>query len=117
MRNTKSRIDKKVTKKQPASKRVLSAKHVDNYLKFMLFLALIGMFYIWNSHYAERQMRELDELKKDVKSLKSKYIIKEAQLSAGTRYSEVSGMADSLDMKLTKLSSPPYRINIEGGDK
>ncbi len=80
-------------------KKGIRIRQVDDYLKFALFLVVIGMFYIWNSHYAVKQVREMEELKKEAKNLKSRYLIKQSTLNAQMRLSEVSELVDSLGLK------------------
>ncbi|MEO0472720.1 MAG: FtsL-like putative cell division protein [Bacteroidota bacterium] len=86
----------------------LSVRMVDDYLRFALFLGVIGLAYIWNSHYAEKQIKELDALETSVKSLKSRYLLKQSTLSAGTRLSEVKDVVDTLGLR--PLSQPAYRL-------
>ena len=89
-------------------KKGLSAKKVDNYLSFMLFLTLVGMIYIWNSHYALKQVREMETLRTEVKELKSQYLMRESTLQAGVRISTLSEKVDSLGLK--KLNQPAFKI-------
>jgi len=98
------------SKKQAASApaKGLSAKKVDRYLRLVVFLAIIGLAYIANAHYAERQVQKREALKKEVKRLKDRYYMKEADLDAGVRYSELVKMTDSLGLK--KLKKPPFRL-------
>jgi hypothetical protein len=86
----------------------LSTKKVDRYLRLVIFLAIIGLVYIANAHYAERQVQKREALKKEVKRLKDRYYMKEADLDAGVRYSELVKMTDSLGLK--KLTEPPFRL-------
>jgi len=86
----------------------ISARKVDGYLRFLLFLTAIGMGYIWNTHYAVRQVRKLESLKAEVKDLKSKYLMRESSLRAGMRMAEVAQYVDT--MGLRPLSQPPYKI-------
>jgi len=94
--------------KAAAPAKGLSAKKVDRYLRLVIFLAIIGLAYIANAHYAERQVQKREALKKEVKQLKDRYYMKEADLHAGIRYSELIEMTDSLGLK--KLKEPPYRL-------
>ena len=89
-------------------KKGLSVKRVDDYLRFIIFLALIGMLYIGNTHYAERQVKEIESLEKEVKDLKSKYLLRKSTLSAGTRFSELKPAADTLGLR--PLAQPPYKL-------
>lgn len=86
----------------------LSTKKVDRYLRLVIFLAVIGLAYIANAHFAEKQVQKREALKKEVKRLKDRYYMKEADLDAGVRYSELVKMTDSLGLK--KLKEPPYRL-------
>ena len=100
---------KSSTKKPKKTKgKGLKAHLVDDYLRFVLFLAIIGMVYIWNSHYAEKQMKEMAGLKKEVKLLKSTYLEKRAMLSTGTQYIEIKAKADSLGLR--KRSDPIFEL-------
>lgn len=86
----------------------LSVKRVDDYLRFIIFLALIGMVYIGNTHYAERQVAEIEVLEKEVKDLKSKYLLRKSTLSAGTRFSELKPVVDTLGLR--PQVQPPHRL-------
>lgn len=101
----KSKLIEHVT---PSKKSGLSVGVVDDYIKFMVFLALIGIGYIWNSHQAEKQVKLLEAYQKDVKSLKSNYLLKESTLSASTRLSEITALVDTIGLR--ELREPAYRI-------
>ncbi|WNJ20260.1 FtsL-like putative cell division protein [Pontibacter sp. G13] len=96
------------------SKKGLSARKVDDFLRFSLFLVGIGLFYVWNSYQAEQQIKELEQYKREVKELKSSYLLKQATLSAGTRFSEIRDHLDTLGLK--PHVSPPYQI-VQGLDR
>ena len=87
----------------------LSARRVSKHVRFAVFLTLIGLAYIWNSHYAERKVAEREKLIQEVKALKDTYYMKEAELRAGMRYSQLTKMVDSIGLK--RLQKPPYRID------
>ena len=108
---TNSRFRKITDQAKAGPAKGLSVRKVDRYLRFVIFLAIIGMAYIWNSHLAERQVAVREELRKEVKQLKDDYYLKEASLNAGIRYSEMAAMTDTLGLK--KLNTPPYRLVSE----
>ncbi|MEM6265829.1 MAG: FtsL-like putative cell division protein [Bacteroidota bacterium] len=89
----------------------LSVKKVNDYLRFMAFLALIGLAYIGNSHYAEKQVREREALRKEVKALKDQYFLKASNFGAGLKFSEIAEMTDSLGLR--KLEKPPYKLEAK----
>lgn len=43
-------------------------------LPFVYFLAFLGIIYIWNVHYAERNIRQIQSLKKELKESRWKYM-------------------------------------------
>jgi len=86
----------------------LSKTFVASQLKFVLFLAGIGIVFIWNAHLAERRVKEFDTLKKEVKKLRDDYMMKESILTAGTSYAQIAAAADTLG--LMRIEKPPFRI-------
>lgn len=86
----------------------LKIKQIDDYLRFALFLAVIGMFYIWNSHYAVKQVRKMEVLQKEAKNLKSKYFMKQSTLSAKMSLSEIDDLVDSIGLRRPK--EPVYKL-------
>lgn len=90
----------------------LSTRKVNDYLRFSLFLVLIGMAYIWNSYDAERQIKQLEEVRLEAKQLKSRYLLKQSLLSAHTRFSEIQQELDTLGLK--PLRHPAVKI-VKGG--
>lgn len=107
LHNQVQKADKKASKG-------LKVKRVDDYMRFVVFLALIGMAYIWNSHLAERQVVELEETVAEVDELKSRYLLKRATLGAKVRFSEIEAAADTLGLR--KMDVPPYEIILTQND-
>ena len=107
----------KVTYKGKADKAAkgLSVKKVDSVMRFMIFLAVIGLFYVWNGHYAEQQIKELEAVRKELKQVKSEYLLRQSTLSAATRFSEVKSMADTLGLR--PLTEPPMRVVIQSEEE
>ena len=95
-------------REEEKSKKGISVKKVDRYLRFLVFLTLIGMFYIWNTHYAVKQVRKMEVLQLQVKDLKSKYLMRESSLRAGTRLSEIVQAVDTLGLR--PLDQPAYKL-------
>lgn len=79
-------------------------------MRFVLFLAFIGVAYIWNSHLADRQVRRQEALDVKVKDLKSNYLMRQAVLLSGTRFSEIEKSADTLG--LNAMDKPAYQLVV-----
>lgn len=78
------------------------------HLGFIFFICGIGMIYIANGHFAEKQIRRRDVLLKEVKEMKTLYHIADASLSMARKQSHISQDVDSLGLK--KLIRPPYKL-------
>ncbi|MEM7654792.1 MAG: FtsL-like putative cell division protein [Bacteroidota bacterium] len=86
----------------------LSSRKVDDYLRFSLFLVVIGLFYIWNSYQAEKQVKLMEAYRVSVKDLKSRYLLKQSTLHADMRFAEVREQVDTLGLR--PLYEPAYKI-------
>ncbi|MFK7973229.1 MAG: FtsL-like putative cell division protein [Bacteroidia bacterium] len=88
----------------------LSVKRVSNWIVFALFLSAIGIGYIWNAYYAERQVQRRDALRKEVKELRDQYYLQKADRQASVRFAEIAKNADTLNLK--RPQKPPFRLKI-----
>ena len=68
-------------------------------LPFVLYLALLGMVYIGNQHLAEKNIRDIDKLGKEVKELSYGYKVTKADLAYKSTLTEVAKRADTLGLK------------------
>lgn len=84
--------------------RIGSIKH----LGYLLFLAGLAVFYIGNSYYAEKRVRKIEKLQKEVKELRSEYV---SQKSIRMQNSRQSAIAKNLSSKGIKESmTPPVKL-------
>ena len=86
----------------------ISIQKIDDYLRFVLFLAAVAVVYIWNAHHADNKIRERDKLKTEVKALKAEYYMRKADLSANTRYTNMIANLDSLG--LYRPQKAPFKL-------
>jgi hypothetical protein len=80
-------------------------------LPFVLFIALLGMIYIGNRHLAEKNIRDIDKLGKEVKELSWEYKITKADLAFKSTLTEVAKRADTLGIK--QSVQPPQKIVVK----
>ena len=92
----------------PEPRTPLFLRKADKYLKFVVFLVVVGLVYIWNAHMAEKQVRRKDQLNREIRELKSEYSTLNADMSFGTRQTEIAGRVDTLG--LTILVEPPFDL-------
>ena len=111
-------LEKKPRKKRSPKKRFnfrlpVSIHNVHDYLRFFLFLVLIGLVYIWNAHLAEKQVIKEANLKKEISELRLEYISLQSTISAEKRYFTVAERVKELGLK--PLDKAPYKL--EQGDE
>lgn len=80
-------------------------------LPFLLFLSLLGMLYIGNSHIAMKNIRNIDKLQKEVKELSWEYKSLKADLMFKSKLTEVAKKVDTLGVKT--LTEPPKKIIVK----
>ncbi|WP_147243386.1 FtsL-like putative cell division protein [Chitinophaga flava] len=77
-------------------------------MPFIGFLSVLALIYIANSHLAEKKIRRINQLGKEIKELKWEYINVKSELMFRSKMSEVSKSVEQLGLK--QLSSPPQKI-------
>jgi hypothetical protein len=92
------------------SKGFVTTDEATKALPFVLYIALLCMFYIGNRHLAENNIRDIDKLTKEVKELGYDYKSTKADLAFKSTLSEVKRRADSLQMDVKESLQPPQKI-------
>ncbi len=80
-------------------------------LPFVYFLAFLGILYIANVHYAERNMRKIESLKKEVNESRWKYLSVKSDVMKNSMPSEISDNVAQLDIGLS--NSQPIKITYK----
>jgi H+/gluconate symporter-like permease len=86
-------------------------KNLFNNLPLVLFIALLGVLHVANSHTAENKIRRMNSLDQDVKELRWMYMTTKAELMFKSKQSEVAKMVEKMGLK--ELSKPPYKIEVD----
>ena len=79
-----------------------------NYIPYLIYVAIFGIFYVSNAHNAEKMIRKINHLEKEVENLRSDYTSLEVDyISAGVQ-SEITEKAKQLglienDKKVRKI--------------
>ncbi len=80
------------------------------YLPYVLFVTAVGIFNIGNSHYAEKNIRKIDALKKEIEDLRADYTDLKADYMYASKQSEVAKKVEKLGVK--ESLRPPEKIVI-----
>ncbi|MCC9165685.1 FtsL-like putative cell division protein [Pontibacter harenae] len=80
------------------------------YLPHILFLTGITLFYIGNTHYAEKTIRRIDKVKVETEDLRADYTTLASEYMEASKQSEVARNVAPLG--LVESSSPPYQVIV-----
>ncbi len=89
---------------------VVSKEAATEMLPFLIFLSVLCMLYIANSHMAVKNVRNIDKLNKEVKELSWEYKSLKADLMFKSKLTELAKQVDTLGIK--ELTEPPRKIVI-----
>jgi hypothetical protein len=102
--NTKERKLKR-TPKTLGLKRWLNYQSIVKQIPFFLFLALLAVLYIYNGHYADRLIRNINQTSKEVKELQYEYKNVKGEVMFRSKQSELVKAVEPLGLK--ELMTPP----------
>src|SRR5262245_40681660 len=81
------------------------------HLPFVFFLASISILYIANTHYAEENIREINNIEKKLNDLRWEYMSTQYELEYMRKQSEVAKRVAPLG--LNELQGPPKKIVVK----
>ena len=93
---------------------VVSKEAATELMPFVIFVAMLGMIYISNRHFAEKNIREIDKLNKEVKELSWDFKTLKADLMLRSTQTEVAKQVDTLGLK--EPVEPPKKIVISANE-
>ncbi len=89
---------------------VISKETASEMMPFIIFIAFLGMIYIGNRHFAEKNIREIDKLNKEVKELSWDFKTLKADLMLKSTQTEVARKVDTFGLK--EPVEPPKKILV-----
>lgn len=89
---------------------ILVRDDIKKQLPYVLFLTFLGIIYIGNRFYAERLVRQINELKTEVSNLRSEQITTTAELMNISRPSEVEALVRERNLGLSESVDPPLKL-------
>ncbi|RYF86438.1 MAG: hypothetical protein EOO03_11810 [Chitinophagaceae bacterium] len=93
------------------SKGFVTTEEATTALPFVLYVAFLCMLYIANRHLAERNLRDIDKVSKEVKELTWDYKSAKAELAYKSTLIEVAKRTDTLGIR--QSVEPPQKITIK----
>ena len=83
------------------------------FLPYLLFVMLLTLLYIGNTHYGNRMNRNIQRLKQETEDLRADYTTLKSDYMEASKQSEVARKVAAFG--LVESSSPPFRIGVPAG--
>jgi hypothetical protein len=80
-------------------KKWLNYQSIVKQVPFFLFLALLAVIYIYNGHYADKMIRNINQTAKEVKELKYEYKTVKSEVMFRSKQSELVKAVEPLGLK------------------
>jgi hypothetical protein len=98
---------------QASWKRWLNYQSIVKQVPFFLFLALLAVVYIYNGHYADNTIRNINRTSKEVKELQYEYIAVKSEVMFRSKPSELIKAVEPLGLKELVQSPVVLKDSIE----
>ena len=82
------------------------------FLPYIIFLMVVALFYIGNTHYAEKTIRKIDKIKSETEDLRADYTTLAADYMEASKQSEVARKV--MPTGIIESSSPPFQLEVYG---
>lgn len=103
--------------RQAGWKRWLNYQSVVKQVPFFLFLALLAVVYIYNGHYADKTIRNINRTAKDVKELKYEYTTLKSEVMFLSKPGEVIKAVEPLGLKELAQSPAVLKDSVDKMEK
>jgi len=93
----------------------LSHKWLVKNIPFFLFLTMLAVIYIYNGHYADKTIRNINKTTNDLKELQYEYKTLKSEVMFRSKQSELAKAVEPFGLK--ELMAPPIVLEDSLGDK
>lgn len=84
-------------------------------IPFFLFLAVLAVIYIYNGHYADKTVRNINKVSRELKELQYEYKTLKSEVMFRSKQSELAKAVEPLGLK--ELTSPPIVLTDSTSNK
>ena len=110
--NTKER-DLKPNSVKARWKRLLNYQSIVKQVPFFLFLAVLAVIYIYNGHYADKTIRNINQTAKEVKELQYEYKTVKSEVMFRSKQSELAKAVEPLGLKELTIAPVVLKDTIQ----
>jgi len=91
--------------RRPAWKRMLSYRWIVKNIPFFLFMAVLAVIYIYNGHSADKTVRQMTRVNRELKELQYEYKTLKSEVMFRSKQSELARAVEPFGLK--ELLQPP----------
>ena len=84
----------------------MSSRWIMRNMPFFLFLAALAVIYIYNGHYADKVVRDINRTSKELKELQYEYKTLKSEVMFRSKQSELAKAVAPFGLK--ELTAPPF---------
>lgn len=81
------------------------------YVPKILFVMILGLFYIGNTHHAEKTVRKINNIQAEVEDLRADYTTLKSDLMFSSKQSEVAKRVKAYGLK--ESLTPPHKVVVK----
>jgi hypothetical protein len=81
------------------------------YVPKILFVMVLGLIYIGNTHYSEKTVRKINNIQAEVEDLRADYTTLKADLMFSSKQSEVARKVKAYGLE--ESLTPPFKVVVE----
>ncbi|NML20748.1 hypothetical protein HHL16_07675 [Pseudoflavitalea sp. G-6-1-2] len=100
-----AREEKEAREARREWRRIFSYRWITRNIPFFLFLAGLAVVYIYNGHYADKTIRSINKVSKELKELHYEYKTLKSEVMYRSKQSELAKAVDTFGLK--ELTVPP----------
>jgi hypothetical protein len=97
--------EKKIIPRKKDRKRLFGHRWIVKNVPFFLFLSVLAVIYIYNGHYADKTIRSINKVNRELKELQYEYKTLKSEVMFRSKQSELARAVEPLGLK--ELVAPP----------
>ena len=109
MSEKKEQEEVKETARKKERRRLFSYRWIVKNIPFFLFLSVLAVIYIYNGHYADKTIRNINKVSKELKELQYEYKTLKSDVMFRSKQSEMARAVEPLGLK--ELLAPPVVLS------
>jgi len=104
---------KKIKEKKPGLKKLLRYNWIVKNIPYFLFLSGLAVIYIYNGHYSDKTIKNINKTSKELKELQYEYKSLRSEVMFRSKQSELAKAVEPLGLK--ELVQPPMVLKDSTG--